>query len=126
MLLLFAACSPAPKADLAGGWKLLSYGDAANPTSALPGVDAILEFEKGHVSGNVGCNSFSGSYEMQGDSITFGPMMATEMYCEETSAQEQGVLGILASEAVMKVKLDRNILTLTSEDGSSVIQLERQ
>ena len=37
----------------------------------------------GRVSGNGGCNNYSGSYQIDGASLTFGMMIATEMACPE-------------------------------------------
>ncbi|MDD2921348.1 MAG: META domain-containing protein [Anaerolineales bacterium] len=117
-LFLLAACSAAPGANVAGEWKLVSYGD----TPALPNVDTSIKFgTDGQVSGNVGCNSFGGSYEMKGDKITFGAMMSTLMFCEETSNQEQSVLSAFADGVSLQIKLDGDTLTITSPDGASVV-----
>lgn len=124
-IFLLAACSSTPKVDLAGAWKLVSYGDAANPTPALPDVDTTISFEKGQLSGNVGCNSFGGDYKFKGDTITFGSIMSTEMFCEKVNEQEQAVLRLFSSGSV-KAQLDGSLLTLTSADGSSVVKLARK
>ena len=44
-------------------------------------VTATLEFAKQRVSGSDGCNRFSGSYETDGSSLTFGPLAGTQMAC---------------------------------------------
>ncbi len=123
-LCILVACSSAPKTDVTGDWKLVSYGDAASPISALPGIDTSIKFEKGQLSGNVGCNSFSGNYEMKDAAIIFESMMSTEMFCEETSPQEQGVLSVLSNTT--NLKMNGNTLTITSADGASVVNLTRK
>lgn len=125
-ILILAACSSTPKVDLAGEWKLISYGDVTNPTPALPNVETTIKFENGQVSGNVGCNSFGGDYEMKGNTIVFGSMFSTEMYCEETSTQEQGVLGIFAGGMDLSIQMNGDILAITSPSGSSVVNLARK
>ncbi len=125
LILILTACSPA-NPDLSGDWKLVSYGDIANPTPALPGVDTTIQFENGQMSGNVGCNGFGGSYELSGDKITFSGIMSTLMYCEETSAQEQGVLGVFSDNVALPIQLNGNNLTITSADGASVVNLARK
>lgn len=122
VVLALAACSPA-KPDLSGEWKLVSYGDIANPTPALPDVDTSIQFESGQMSGNVGCNGFGGTYELGGDKITFSGIMSTMMYCEETSAQEQAVLAVFSDGVKLPVQLNGNSLTIISADGASVINL---
>lgn len=126
VLFTFAACASAPKVDLSGEWQLVSYGDQANPTAALPGVDTSFKFENGQFSGNVGCNGFGGSYEFKSGKITFSQMMSTMMYCDATSNQEQGVLALLADNVALQVQANGNMLTITSADGSSVLNLERK
>ena len=125
-LFILTACSSA-SADISGEWKLISYGDAGNPTPAISNVDTSIKFDsKGQVNGNVGCNSFSGSYEISGDKITFGSIMSTLMYCEETSAQEQAVLGVFSDSVKLPIQLSGDTLIITSADGASAVTLARK
>jgi heat shock protein HslJ len=43
----------------------------------------VLEFHQvdGKVMGNSGCNRLSGTYKVEGNKITFGPMISTKMAC---------------------------------------------
>lgn len=126
ILLALTACSNA-STDITGEWKLVSYGDAANPTPAIPNVDTSIHFDSnGQMGGNVGCNSFGGNYEVSGDTIVFGAVMSTMMYCEETSAQEQAVLGIFSDSVKLPFQTTDSRLTITSADGSSVVNLVRK
>lgn len=127
-LVLLAACSSGSTAgsDVTGEWKLISYGDAANPTPAIPKVETSISFDSnGQISGNVGCNSFGGNYEVNGDKIAFNSMMATLMFCEETSSQEQAVLSIFSDNMKLSIQRNADTLTITSADGSSVVNLAR-
>lgn len=48
-----------------------------------------LKFDtNGNVSGTTDCNSFGGTYTLDGLQITFGPFMSTLMYCEGSQEQE--------------------------------------
>lgn len=125
LMLTLIACSPA-KPDISGEWKLASYGDAASPTPALPDVETSIKFENGQMSGNVGCNGFGGEYELNGDQITFNGIMSTMMFCEATSAQEQGVLGAFSDNAALQLQVNGDTLTITSTDGDSVVILTRK
>jgi len=125
-LLILAACSNA-STDIIGDWKLVSYGNAANPTPALPNVDTSINFDSnGQMGGNVGCNSFGGTYELRGDKITFSGIVSTMMYCEETSAQEQGVLSAFSDNVKLQFKMNGNTLAITSADGASIVNLARK
>ena len=125
-LFILAACSSTSPA-ITGDWKLISYGDAAHPTPAIPNVDTSIKFDSnGQVNGNVGCNSFGGNYEVSGDKINFSSIMATLMYCEETSLQEQAVLSVFFDNLKLQIQMNGDTLTITSADGSTVVNLARQ
>ena len=123
-LFILTACSTA-SVDISGEWKLKSFGDAKNPIPAIPTVDTSIKFDSnGQINGNVGCNGFGGNYEMSGDKITFDSIMSTLMYCDETSAQEQAVLGVFSDKVKLPIQLNGDTLTITSADGASVVVLE--
>ena len=122
-LLIVSGCSS--QASVAGTWKLVSYGDPASPTAAVPDVETSIEFKEGQVNGNVGCNGFSGTYEIEGDKITFREVVSTLMFCEgPIGDQELGTLAVLQESATYV--LEGDTLTLTSADGTSVVVLARQ
>jgi heat shock protein HslJ len=126
VLLILTACSSA-NTNITGEWKLVSYGDAANPTPAISNVDTSIKFDSdGQISGNVGCNGFGGNYKISGDKITFDSIMSTMMYCEETSTQEQGVLSIFSDNTKLPIQLNSDTVTITSADGASVVNLVRK
>ena len=126
VLLALASCSNA-SADITGGWKLVSYGDASNPTPAIQNVDTLIRFESnGQVGGNVGCNSFGGNYEMSGDTIAFNSIISTMMFCEGASAQETAVLGIFSDNVKLPVHLNGDTVTITSANGDSAVTLARK
>lgn len=72
--------APAGETELVGTqWVLdVSALDVADPGS----VSSWIAFaRRGRVSGNDGCNSFTGSYEVDGSKLTFGPLAGTKMAC---------------------------------------------
>jgi heat shock protein HslJ len=91
---------------------------------AAPDVETSIEFKDGQMSGNVGCNGFGGEYKVNGDSIEFGPVMSTMVFCENVAEQESTVLATLQEKTSFVI--DGNILTITSGDGSSSIVLEKK
>ena len=123
---LLASCSGGASNSLVGTWRLISYGSPGNLTPAAPDVDTSIMFtEDGRVEGNVGCNGFGGDYTMDGNTITFGPIVSTLMLCEgPVGDQETTTLNVLAETATFVIEGDT--ATITSADGSSVIVLERK
>lgn len=125
LVILLSACSGS-SVSLEGEWTLVSYGDSTNPTLALPNVETSINFDADNqVGGNVGCNSFGGEYKLNGNQVTFSGIFSTLMFCEGTMDQETVFLNIL-SEQSLNFELSGNQLTLTSQDGSSVIVLEKK
>ena len=75
-----------------------------------------LEFlDDGSVKGSGGCNNFSGKYTLDGENLTFGPMMSTKKACgPATDEQEFSFLSFLSQIKTMKV--DGDELELYSEE----------
>lgn len=121
ILVAVTACSGGASADIQGQWKLISY----DQTPAVSDVETSIEFKDGQMNGNVGCNGFGGEYKAKGDSIEFGPVMSTMMYCEgPVGEQEMGTLAVLQGKT--SFVMDGNTLTITSADGSVSIVLEKK
>ncbi len=124
-LLLSACGSQGETPSLAGTtWTLASYGPTEAQTPAAAGVDTRLAFSKdGTVSGTMGCNSFSGSYEQKGDSITFGPIISTEMACLDLPMTQESIpFGIMVG--TVKFEQSGNSLTVYSSDGTLKMVME--
>ena len=88
-----------PGNPLAGtGWSLNSFEPGRVP---LPGTTITLAFDdSGAVSGNSGCNSYSGNYTVNGTSLSIGPLISTQMACEpDVMDQEQLYLSALQGAA---------------------------
>ena len=83
LVLSLTACSgvdSTPDDPLNGtSWELMAY----RKTKPIPETTITAMFEDGRVYGSAGCNSYSGSYQVNGDTITVGPTAITEMACLE-------------------------------------------
>jgi heat shock protein HslJ len=118
---IFSACSfglSSSQIDLDGSAWFLT---AIDNDTAIIGNPPSLEFEGDMVSGNASCNIYSGSYQIKGDAISFGPLVRTEMYCMEPEGvmdQEQTYLGIL--ETAQRFELVEDILTIYSVSGRTL------
>ena len=47
-----------------------------------------IHFKEGKISGNAGCNNYSASCELAGNSISVGLAMATKMYCTNMNIEK--------------------------------------
>jgi heat shock protein HslJ len=115
-----------PISGTIGEWCLLSYGDADNPTYALPDVNTTIQFNSDRTfGGNVGCNIFGGNWKPTIDGgISFSNIVSTEMYCEETWEQESAVLGLFSNNAKLQIIWDDND-TMTITNSTSTVKLAR-
>lgn len=124
---LMSACASTPSPSIAGDWKLVSYGEARYPTPAIEGVEAVISFDpKGQMSGNVGCNGFGGKYELKDETLVVSEVMSTMMFCDETSQQEQAVLGILSTQNGLQIELNGDTLKIKSALDETAITLTRK
>ncbi len=126
LCLAVSACSPkstSTSSSLVGTWKLTAYGPASSPTPAVSDVNASITFDvNGTLSGNGGCNSMSGDYKVEGDQITFGPIMSTLMGCDEPRMSQEGTVHqVLTDTATFKI--EGNTLTILNKDTVLVFML---
>jgi putative lipoprotein len=100
--------------DIRGGGVL----DRAQSTLAF--VDA------GRVAGSGGCNRFGGGVTLDGETITFGPLMSTRMACvEAVMNQESNYLGALAEVVRYAFAHEGAILLLQDANGKTLVRLSR-
>ena len=94
-VLLFQAMDGARA--IQGQWTVTTYYAGNAVTSVVGGVTMTAEFEDGTISGNTGCNTFNGPYEVDGVSITIGPLSSTLAACptEELELQQTNFLKAL-------------------------------
>ncbi len=103
-------------------WALVSYvGADGTMMDVLPDTTITAQFADGQVSGNSGCNSYSGSYELDGSNITFGPIAGTLMACApEIMKQEAAYLANLGKAAQFNLDKEGQ-LALSDADGNLLL-----
>jgi len=86
-------------------------------------VALTIAFAAGRGSGSGGCNRFTGTYEEDGESISFGPLAATRMACvDEAMTAERAYFAAL--ETVSSWSATDAELTLSNEDGDVLLRYE--
>jgi heat shock protein HslJ len=123
--LLLSACAPrAESTSLPGSsWKLVSYGRAENQIPAAPGIETSLVFgTDGQVSGSLGCNSFSGNYEVKDGKLVFGGLASTLMACPEPQMSQEGSAFQVLSGTV-QFEISGSTLTIHDAAGSLALTL---
>ena len=100
-------------------WTLASGVDDV-PDDAVP----TLMLDDGTASGLGGCNNFTGPYEVDGDSLTIGPLAATMMACEEPRMTVEATY-LQALEAADAWSIDGGELVLSS-GGDETLRFTNQ
>ena len=115
-LALSACASGLNSPSILGTWKLTAYGPADSPTPAVPDAEASLAFNSdGTVTGNGGCNGLGGDYKVNGDQITFGPIMSTLMACDGPRMEQEDAVHQVMTETA-NFQIGGNTLTITNQD----------
>lgn len=108
-LLLLAAC-PRPQQQPRPGqasapaqtpitdreWVLVTIGNQASPAGRGNQPATLrLDSTDSHAAGFAGCNHYRASYTLAGDSLRFGPVLATKMACADGDDLERSFLAAL-------------------------------
>jgi heat shock protein HslJ len=100
-------------------WTAVSVNTGTGAVSGLVGgvmITATFD-EDGNVSGSAGCNSFSGTYTVDGDTIELGPLASTKKACaEDVMTQEAAFLAAMGNATTLTIDGDR--LELRDDDGA--------
>lgn len=112
--------------DLAGtAWDVTSYNTGTEAVrSLIIGTEITLSFgPDGTVAGNASCNDYTGSYEVEGDQVTIGPLASTQKACGEPEGimeQEMQYMTALQTATVYAITNAR----LEIRDGSGALQVQ--
>ena len=100
-------------------WVLASGVDVEGWEEVAPSAT----FEDGRVSGSTGCNRFTGSYTIDGETLELGQIASTRMAClPPGDAVEQAYLAALGRVAAWSVEDDE--LALLDADDEEVLRYE--
>ena len=100
-------------------WVLASGVDVEGWEEVAPSAT----FEDGRVSGSTGCNRFTGSYTIDGETLELGQIASTRMAClPPGDAVEQAYLAALGQVAAWSVEDDE--LALLDADDEEVLRYE--
>ena len=120
--LLLAGCTSinaGPQSFEGSQWRVRSIDG-----QAIPATDNYrMEFRDGRAGGRFGCNQFGGTYQVSGNVMAFGPMVATRMACPDPAMTfENHGLKIMQQPVALNWS-SSNRLELSNSTGS--IALER-
>jgi heat shock protein HslJ len=100
-------------------WIVIGYNNGKQAVvSTMAGTDLTANFgTDGKLSGNSGCNTYSATYQIEGNKISIGPAATTRKACEQAVMdQEQQYLAALSTAATYRI--DGSALELRTADGA--------
>jgi heat shock protein HslJ len=127
-LYLLSACgtsSNLPGGDPLNGtaWSLASIDGSA----PLTGTTQTAAFAAGKISGSGGCNSYGGSYSLDGSSIQIKDLVSTLIACTDPQGamdQESAFLSGLGSAQSYELSTDK--LQILTSDGKTLVFVPQQ
>ena len=114
-----------PEKALAGDWIVTGYFRPGAIVSPVAGSELTATFDAGQISGNSGCNQYSGPYEVDGTKIAIGPLASTLRACADPAVDQQEREYLAALELARTFSLDGGGLTLLREDGGIAVSFVR-
>ena len=105
-------------------WSLVSFGapDSEQPPAA--GSMITLMLANGQAGGFGGCNSYGGSYQVEGNTVSFDELNSTLVACENQEITDQEQRYFQALDAVASYERSENFLILSDESGNAVLTFE--
>jgi heat shock protein HslJ len=103
-------------------WTATRLGETA-VTATGPRAPHLV-FTRERVAGSDGCNRVSGGYTLEGQTMTFGPMLGTQMACPGTGEVERAFGAAL--RATRSWRISGSSLELLDADGEVTARFEGQ
>lgn len=125
-LVVYAAQSQ----DLAGSnWEATAYNNGNQAVvGVLEGTSLTASFgEDGTLSGNSGCNQYTGEYKVNGGEITIGPLASTMMMCSDPEGvMDQEAQFLAALQTAANYRIEGNVLELRTKDDAIAVFFNRK
>jgi heat shock protein HslJ len=110
---------------LLGDWEVTSYFRPGAIVSVVAGSSITASFDGKTMSGNSGCNTYSGPYKTDETKIEIGPLVSTQRACADNAVNQQESDYLAALDAVRTFGLDANGVTLFRADGGIAVTMTR-
>lgn len=110
--------------DLAGtSWNVVSYNNGNQAVvSVLEGSELTAMFDgDGMVAGSAGCNNYNGSYEIDGEQISIGPLASTRKMCPDPAVMEQEAQFLAAMQTAATFQLEGSTLRFRTADDAMAV-----
>jgi heat shock protein HslJ len=111
---------------LRGSWDVTAVYTGSAVSSPVAGSMPTLEFAATQVSGDSGCNTFSGPFTVSGtDRITLGPLASTLRACADPAVGTQEQQYLTALGLAKTYQVTGAMLTLFRDGGTIAVTAQR-
>lgn len=115
----------APTNPLLGRWDVAAFAVPPSTVKApLAGTTLNVVFGLASVGGSSGCNSFNGSYEINGNAIRISRLASTQIACPQDVLDQESQF-LSAFQGVSFIDIVGTGVNLTDRKGSLVVALSR-
>lgn len=104
-------------------WAIDGLVDRQVATSVLAGTDPHIVFGQDGAEGDAGCNTFIAQYTVDGQALSFGPIEATEMACQEPGVMDQEAAILRALSSTAGFEIQGASMTLKDAAGAPLMTL---
>jgi len=115
--------------ELAGTtWEVTAFNNGKQAVvGVLEGTALTASYGKdGTMSGDSGCNEFSGAYKIDGDQITIGPLASTMKMCSDPAGvMDQEAQYLAALQSAANYQIEGNVLQLRTKDDALAAMFNR-
>jgi heat shock protein HslJ len=120
-ILVYAAAAANP---LEGSWDVTGYNNGKQAVvSPVAGSKLTAIFTADQVSGSAGCNTYSGSYTLDGTTLKIGPLASTMRACADQAVNDQEQQFLAAMQNATTFSQTGNVMTLQAAGGENQVTL---
>lgn len=109
---------------IGSSWTVTTYNNGNQAAVGLvDGTEMTMMFgEDGNVQGSAGCNQYFGSYTVNGESISVGPLATTRAYCPEPEGiMQQETQFLAALQTAVSYTIQAGSLDMRTADGAIAV-----
>jgi heat shock protein HslJ len=110
---------------LRGDWLVTSYFRPGAVVSVTAGTTITASFTGKDISGNAGCNDYSGPYKTDDTKIRIGPVTSTLRACASAALTQQESEYLAALDTVRAFGVDANGVTFFRADSGIAVTMAR-
>jgi heat shock protein HslJ len=104
-------------------WRLTMVADSA--VAQGDGVPTLEFLDDSRVAGHTGCNSAGGPYEIDGTTLSIGPLATTRMACLDDTVMWVEASYLRSIDATRSYRIEGDTLVLIDQAGAELVRFVR-